>query len=249
MRSFVVSAVSLLFIRTPERTPATAAATEAAASEVASESPAGAWADIRAGLHSLWANPVLRTLITAGGLLELFSGAFGALIMLFVSRDLGLRPALMGVLFSVGGASSLLGALLAQPVVRRFGLGRTLVAMAAVWTVAALAVPLAHGPLIMVSAFLVTQQLLGDGCLTIYLITATSLRQAEAKPAFLGRVNAGFNFVQGGSTLLGAVAGGLLGSAIGLRPTLFLAAGGFVLVALRLYLSPVARGASTLERS
>ncbi|MHB8758274.1 MAG: MFS transporter, partial [Bacillota bacterium] len=156
--SFVVSAVSLALIRTPERTPSAAAAADSTDPGAPASPPSRAWADIQAGVRSLWANPVLRTLVTAGGLLELFSGVFGALIMLFVSKDLGLTPALMGVVFSVGGATSLLGALLAQPVVRRLGLGRTLVATAAVWAVAALAVPLAHGSLVMVSAFLVAQQ-------------------------------------------------------------------------------------------
>ncbi len=65
------------------------------------------------------------------------------------------------------------------------------------------------------------------------------MQQALTPNALLGRMNASYRFVSWGVVPLGALLGGGLGDAIGLRPTLFIGAGGIFAAALWIVLSPV----------
>jgi len=82
-------------------------------------------------------------------------------------------------------------------------------------------------------------QLVGDVAYAIRAICAASLRQAVAPGHQLGRVTASMQVLTEGTGPLGALVGGLLGGAIGPRPTLLLAAAGTTLASLWLFFSPV----------
>jgi len=60
-----------------------------------------------------------------------------------------------------------------------------------------------------------------------------------APDRFLGRINAGMEFVQGGVGTIGLLVGGYLGEAIGLRPAVWVATLGTMLACLWLIFSPV----------
>jgi len=66
-----------------------------------------------------------------------------------------------------------------------------------------------------------------------------SLRQAVTADGLLGRVNAGFHFLVGGTGMLGLLGGGILGETMGLRPSVAVAALGWPLACLWLLFSPV----------
>ena len=86
---------------------------------------------------------------------------------------------------------------------------------------------------------LMTSQLLGDGLRSIFSIHEISLRQAITPDRLLGRVSASMNLTAGGIGPLGALVGGFLGGALGIRPTLALAAlGGGALAAFWLLRLP-----------
>ena len=86
---------------------------------------------------------------------------------------------------------------------------------------------------------LMASQLLGDGLRSIFAINETSLRQTITPDRLLGRVTAGMHLMAGGIGPLGALVGGFLGGAIGLRPTLVVAAlGGGILGAFWLLRLP-----------
>ena len=55
----------------------------------------------------------------------------------------------------------------------------------------------------------------------------------------MGRMNASYRFVSWGAVPVGALLGGWLGTGIGLRPTLFVAAAGLFAAALWIVLSPI----------
>ena len=84
-------------------------------------------------------------------------------------------------------------------------------------------------------------QFLGDLALAIFFITELSLRQAITPDHVLGRVNASFQFLVGGTGTLGLLTGGLLGEVIGLRPSVAVAAVGGLLACLWLLFSPIRR--------
>jgi hypothetical protein len=86
---------------------------------------------------------------------------------------------------------------------------------------------------------LVGAQQLADGPATIYQIHETSLIQATVPARSLGRVTASLRVVGWIAMLGGTVVGGLLGEALGPRPTLFVGAVGALPAALWLLWSPV----------
>ena len=66
-----------------------------------------------------------------------------------------------------------------------------------------------------------------------------SLRQAATPTPMLGRMNSVMLTLLGGVVPVGALAGGLLGQIIGMRPTLFISIAGELLATLWVVFSPV----------
>ena len=224
--SFVVSAISLWLIRTPEPQPARA------------EHP-NMRREIAEGLSEVMHHPLLRALGACTLSKEFFGGIYGALVMLYMVRDLGFAPAILGCIWALGGVSSLLGAAATKPATTRFGMGATMITGLMIFSITLFFVPLARGATLIAAVLLILQQILGDGPATAYEITHVTLRQTIAPERLLGRVNASVVFLALGSTLTGSLLGGLLGETIGVRPTLFLAASGSLLSTLWLVFSPL----------
>ncbi|MGI8690195.1 MAG: MFS transporter [Thermomicrobiales bacterium] len=224
--SFLVSAASLATIRINELTPAPA-------------ERVGAWREIGAGLRLLRDRPIFRALACVTGVWNLFRSIIGATIILYVTRALHLSPAVQGVIWSIGGISAIIGALLAARVTRRWGVGPTMIGMLLLAVVTTISIPLASGPLIWIVISLLIQQILGDGAATIYEINQTSLLQARTPEHLLGRIHASIRFVEWSAMLAGLLLGGLLGQVIGLHAALFVAVGGQMVAPLLLALSPV----------
>ncbi len=225
--SFLVSAASLATIRRHE--PMRASAAERA----------GAWREIGAGLRLLHDRPIFRALACVTGVWNLFRSIIGATIILYVTRALHLSPALQGMIWSIGGISAMIGALLAERSTRRWGVGPTMIGMLLLAVVTTVFIPLAAGPLVWIVISLLIQQILGDGAATIYEINQISLLQARTPEHLLGRMTASIRFIEWSAMLGGLLLGGLLGQVIGLRAALFVAVGGQLLAPLLLALSPV----------
>jgi MFS family permease len=210
--SFLVSAVFVLSIRTPE--PRSHAPAQSA----------NVWREMIDGLRALAAERSLRALAVSVALLDFSFGIVGTIYALYALRELGFHPGLLGLVFAVGGIGSLAAAVLAQHVTRRLGIGRTMVTGLALAGVGILFLSLARGAGLAALLLLVAQQVIGDGGATIYEINQSSLRQAIAPAALLGRINAGTRFGALGATLLGTALGGVLGQTVGYRPTLIFGA-------------------------
>jgi hypothetical protein len=182
-----------------------------------------------------------------------FGNFIGALYSLYVLRELGMGPVLLGVTIGVGGASNLLGTFLVGPVTRRFGTGRTMVGAVLLASCTGFLTPLAGvaadsalaagtggtgGAALVGFAFLGASQAF-DFIHPLYEVNALTVRQTVTPPAALGRVNASMRVLEGGAAPLGAVVGGVLGDLIGVRPTLFLAFAAMLLNTLWLTRSPL----------
>ena len=225
--SFVVSAITVKLIRARE--PAV----------VASSHP-NVIGEIREGLKIVQQHPLLRASAAAVLVHGLSGGTFGALVVLYMSRGLGFSPGVLGMIWALGGLSSFLGAALAPRFNLRLGFGPAMCAGLGIYGLSQSLIPLASGATWISAALLVGQQL-GDGFYTLYAINQVSLRQAIAPEHVLGRVNASFQFFDLGATLVGSLLGGILGELLGLRLVLAFGAGGTLLSALVLGLSPVRR--------
>jgi predicted MFS family arabinose efflux permease len=234
--SFVVSAVLLGSIRRPEAPPPPASDRDPILVE------------IRAGMSVVAHDPVLRGLLWGTLGLSAMWGVFGSVWLLFANTTLGLDAAVIGVVAALGGFGSLVGALLADRIAGRYGLGRLVVVSLLFAALGNLLIPLAPAGIpVLAVALLIGQQLIGDTAGTIFDVTEVSMRQARVTDRQLGRVNATVRVVMVVAQLFGTVLGGIVAEAVGLRVAAFIAPAFAVVGALGLYLSPVWRVGRTME--
>ena len=223
--SFLVSAVFVGRITAPEQRPP-ASGGENALVEVAQ------------GLRAIAVEPLLRAMLATGVTAGLAGGIIGALYDLYLARELGFSPAVIGLTIGVGGMSALLGALVAQPLVARFGLGPTMVLAATASGAAAALLPLARGPLAL-PLILLSQA--SDASYAVYFILATTLRQSITPDRLLGRVGAGFDLLPLGALLLGTLLAAALSDMFGLRAAIAIGAAGVFVANAWLWFSPLPR--------
>ena len=227
--SFLFSACCLGLISKPEPHPATI------------EQSKSIWSDLIEGLRLVLKNPLLRSLATSASIFSLFGNFVGALYALYVIRQIGAPPIFLGLLIASGGLSALLGAFMAERVIQRFGLGKTLGTGLFMYGATGLLIPLAGGSVTFALIPLFLSQLLGDASISIYFIAEMSLRQSIVPSNLLGRTNATMQFLSQGVAPLGALLAGILGGTIGLRLTILIGVIGVMLAGTLLLLSPVRR--------
>jgi len=226
--SFGASVVSLLAIGAPEPPPAASAS-----------SGGSIWHELREGLAVVLGNPLLRSIAGCTATSNLFGNALLALFVLYLTRELGIQPAVLGVILAAGGPGALLGALLAGRLARWCGLGATIIGAIIVSGLAGLLVPLVAGPTPLVAGVLMVSSFLNGLANPVYNINQVSLRQAITPDRLQGRMNASMRFLVWGTIPVGALLGGVLGDALGLRPTLLLMAVGALLAPAWVICSPV----------
>ena len=173
--------------------------------------------DLRIGMRAVFGHPIVRPIVISHMVWSLSGGFFMALYTPFCLRVLELDTATFGIVIAMGGVGALGGALLSRAFVRVFGLGRTLVMTSALSLTCALFIPLADGPFIVIIAFLVAHQLLGDGFSVAFVIQAVTLRQTVLRKDILGRANAAIHVVTASLLPIGALSGGLIAEAAGTR--------------------------------
>lgn len=194
--------------------------------------------EIREGLQMVLREPLLRASAAAILVQGLSGGMYGALVVLYMTRGLGFAPGVLGMIWAVGGISSLVGASLTPRMTRRLGAGRVMAGGLAVSALSSLAIPLASGATLLSGALLVLAQL-GDGFFVAYDINLVSLRQEIVAERLLGRVNATMRSIGLAAALVGALLGGALGEWLDVRPVLFAGALGTLAAAVGLAFSPV----------
>ena len=226
--TYLVSAALLLTVRHPEPPPPDQADREPVLAE------------IRHGLRLVRHDPILRAFAGAQMLMSMLWGVFGATWFLFALEDLGVGPALVGIVASAGGASSFIGAVVATRATKRWGVGPVAIAAMLLAALGNAFIPLAPAGIpILAVLFLLAQQLIADSAITVYDVTETSVRQTLVADRELGRVASTFQVASAASQLVATIAAGVLAEVIGLRATAFLAPLGGLLAAAVLYWSPV----------
>jgi MFS family permease len=222
--SFAVSWISLLFIRAPEPAPRPAT---------------GRLGGLAEGARHVWGNPVLRSLILSVGLSIFGAHAVEAVEYPFAYHRLGFSPGLFGVLLSLSGAGAILGALAVQAVTRRLGVGPS-IAITGVLLGADLCLLAAAVRLPAVAVVALSQ--VGLGFLDpIHNVNQQSLRQSMTPDRLQGRMNAAFRTVYWGLWPLGNLAGGYLGSRIGLLPVIIGGGAWTAAVSALVFLTPLIR--------
>jgi len=195
--------------------------------------------DLAAGFQALNGDPVVRAVAIVVLIQGLFGGIFSALYMLFAIRGVGLGAAILGLVIAMGGVGGLIGAMMGPWLARRLGLGLTAAVGALIGGATLALIPLAHGSPAMGAAYLIGSQLLSDSFATASVIGLTSLRQSRLAPEVMGRAGAALAVGSGGLMIIGALGGGVLGAAIGMRSTMWIAVAGFTLAGLWAVASPI----------
>ncbi len=225
--SFLGSALFVLRIRTRE---------EVVAPTTAAERP-GMRAEAWEGMQFVWKDRRLRALTESTVIFNFCANGAFAVYLVYAVRSLGLSPAAIGIIFSLGNVGWLAGAVVAGRVSTKLGVGRALILSGAVAAPALMLVPLA--PQSAPIPFLIAAGVLSSFGLVIWRIAQVSLRQAITPDHMLGRVNAVSRFLMWGTIPLGTLLGGALGSTIGLRETLWIGTIGASFTILPVLFSPV----------
>ncbi len=224
--TFLLSAVSLIFIRRDEPTDGPSEVEGSVAREM--------WD----GLGLVWRDRLLRGLAVATAAENWTAGMLGAVVLVFGVRELGIGPGVLGTIFAIGGISSIVGATYAGRAARRLGYGRALAGGYTVYMLTILFIPVAREPLLFAGLMLTLAQL-GDGFFTMFMVQESSLRQSITPDRSLGRMNATIGSLGLAALLAGSLVGGLVADVIGLRMTIVAAACVGLLGALWLWLSPL----------
>jgi MFS family permease len=223
--SFLASAAAVTAIRAPEPKPAV---------------PEGGHPklvhDIAEGLRFVFGDALLRAIAATTATANLFSGVTAAVEIVFLVREVHASPGVIGLLFTMGGIGGVLGAFLAGPMARRFG-GARATLMGIGGNVGALLIPLTT-PRAGLLFFGFGMFAIGFSAV-VYNINQVSFRQRLCPDRLLGRMNATMRFVVWGVLPIGALVGGVLGSALGLRTTLWIGAAGQAVAGVWLLASPM----------
>ncbi|MFE4263635.1 MFS transporter [Streptomyces sp. NPDC056883] len=227
--SFLVSAVLLGSIRTPEQHPA-----------ATGQAPRPTFAAaVREGLGFVLRHPVLRPLLACSSATNFFFMGMTGLQIVYLVDELRASPSMVGAVFSAGMAGGALAGMFAGRISRRIGTARiTWVSLLAAGPLC-LPIPFAQpGWGISLFAFGLTAISVSQ---VLYNTADTSYRQQVCPPELLARTNASVLWVAFGVIPFGALFGGSLASAFGIRTALLVCVLGMWGSPLFLLFSPLRR--------
>jgi predicted MFS family arabinose efflux permease len=229
--AIVVDAISYLgsalFVsRTPPRAPAVVAAEPGGTGD---------------GIRFIARTRLLRSTLAAVATLNVFNSAFWAMLVLFATDELGLGAGAIGLALGIGALGSVLGSAIAAPLSRRFGLGKAVVASFVLGPAPLVLVALAPSSPMPGAVLLAVAEFLSGIGIMLLDISLGAMQTALIPDHLRARVAGAYIFVNWGVRPLGALAGGLLAGALGLRPTMWIASAGAIAAVLWLLPSGIAR--------
>jgi MFS family permease len=194
---------------------------------------------VRAGISYVFRNPTMRASLLGAATINLFNFIFWALFILYAVRGLGVSAGTLGLVLGAGAVGGVIGSMVTTRLSRRIGIGPALLLGAILFPVPLVLVPLAGGPMWLILAMLFLAEF-GSGLGVMILdISAAAIFAALVPPRLRSRVSGAFTLVNYGVRPVGALIGGFLGTAIGLRPALWVATIGAILGFLWLLPSPI----------
>jgi predicted MFS family arabinose efflux permease len=225
--SFLVSAICLLTIRTRE--PRLERARRGGTLRQ----------EIREGLRFVARDPYLRVLTLFSAASNIGLIGYQSILVVFLVRGVGVSPGTVGALAAATGLGGMLGAIVATVPARRFGSARTLLAAEIGAAPFGLLIPLTTAgaglALTVAGGFAI-----GAGA-AVGNVLKGSFRQTYTPHGLLGRVTVSMQLVSYGTIPLGALLGGTLGTALGVRPAMWIITGGLALSGLILLIGPLRR--------
>lgn len=205
--SFFFSAATLAAIRTRETV-------------VAAPSGVSIFAQISEGLRIVVGDRQLRHIAMCTAWANFFSSAIFSALLFVLLNQLGFEAVTLGLLFTVASLGGVLGALVSGRIAKRIGVGPAIVAGAVLFGVPMLPLPFVTAAIALpFLGVILGVSFFGN---LLYNINQVSFRQAIVPIRLQGRLNATMRTIVWGTLPLGALTGGFLGEAIGLRPAILL---------------------------
>jgi MFS family permease len=223
--TYLISFVALLFTRDNEK-PRDADDRSPILSEI--------WE----GLRFVFTERLLRRIVATTATSNFFNTVSWTMLPIFILRELGLSPASMGVIFSLGAVGGLLGAIATPHIVRWIGEARAIPVSSIGFSVVGLFLPLAALVPSVAFPLLVVQGFIASFTVLLYNITQVTFRQRITPPRLLGRMNASVRFVVWGVMPIAALLAGALGTWLGVVPTMWIGAIGELFAALFVIIGP-----------
>ena len=225
--SYAVSFLSLALIRHPEPRPEL----KEGAARVTFR------AAMHEGLSFVVRHPILRKIVACTGTANFFNTAMSSVGVVFLVRTLHATATEVGLVFTLSSVGGLIGGLTAGWFGRRIGTARV------IWV--SILVP---GPLYLLMPLAspgwgLALYGLGSSAISfsalVYNTAQLSYRQSICPTQLLGRMNASVRWIVWGTMPLGALLGGLLGTTVGLRGTIWVGVLGSWIAGLWVLFSPL----------
>jgi MFS family permease len=225
--SFLVSVLSLAWIRRPEPSPKPSAGS----------APTNFRSEMWEGIQVVFGNPTIWKIAGSTSTSNLGSSILFAVYLIFAYRVLHLSPGVVGVIFGAGAVGGLIGALSASWIARHIGLGPTLFVTIVAGGLSAILIPLAQ--LGFAVPLLLAASVVGSFCNPVYNINQVSLRQTITPDRVQGRMNATVRTLIWGTMPVGAFIGGVMGNTYGLLPAMYLGIAIWTLAGFWILLGPI----------
>jgi MFS family permease len=178
---------------------------------------------LKAGMAYLWRSPLIRSSLLATATINFFNFMFWALFFLYATRTLDVGPGLLGLVLGAASVGGVIGSMVTGRISRRIGVGPAFV-LGCVPVPGAAAARAAGRRVRLVDPRAALPVRVRLGLRRDDLdITAGSIKAALVPDRLRARVSGAYMVVNYGVRPLGSLAGGALGTWIGLRPTLWIA--------------------------
>ncbi|SDT35797.1 MFS transporter [Actinoplanes derwentensis] len=193
--------------------------------------------EIGEGLRFVLGHPLLRPMLFTDGVFSLFLVTYQTMLLVFLSRHVGLGSFGIGLTLSAMAGGGLAGALVARRVITRIGPGPAVCLAPLCTAPAAMFMPMTRAgwPLWLAMAGLALVSMGG----VVRLIAQVGLQQTATPDRLLGRMSATVRFVQWGGMPLAGLLGGALGGLLGAPAVLWIGAAGMTAAFLPALLSPL----------
>jgi MFS family permease len=194
---------------------------------------------VLAGARWIRGNAIIRAELLGVATLNLFNFMYFALFLLYATRSLHVRPGILGVVLGVASIGTIFGSVVTARISRRIGVGPAFLIGCFLFPAPLILVPAAGGPHWVVVTMLFAAELLSGFGLMLLDILAGAMSAAVIPAPLRSRVSGAFMVVNNGVRPLGTAIGGVLGSMLGLRPTLWIATVGALAGMFFLLPSPI----------
>jgi predicted MFS family arabinose efflux permease len=194
---------------------------------------------LASGIRFIFHNDILRASLLSFSTINFFNLMFSALFVLYATEELHVKPGELGLILGSAAVGGLIGAGAAPRLSRAIGVGPSLMVGTVLFPLPLLLVPAAGGPHRLVLAFLFLAEFGAALGVMILDVNGNSIGVSLSPDRLRARISGAHRVVNYGVRPIGSLLAGILGEAIGLRPTLWIAAGGATLAVLWLIPSPV----------